>query len=57
MTLLLHGLLVLISSRVIGLWESGGVALVAIAIVGVVIYFSLALLPWIKAEEPSMAKE
>lgn len=57
MTLLLHGLLVLISSRVIGLWESGGVALMAIAIVGVVIYFSLALLPWIKAEEPSMAKE
>jgi len=57
MTLLLHGFLVLIASRVIGLWESGVVALVAVGIVGVSIYFGLARLPWIRAEEPSLAKE
>jgi hypothetical protein len=56
-TVLLHGLLVLVASRVIGLWESGGVALVAVAIVGVGIYFVLGLLPWIRADEPSMENE
>ena len=57
MTLLLHGLLVLIASRVIGLWESGVVALLAVGIVGLGVYFGLARLPWIKAEEPSLANE
>jgi len=56
-TLLLHGLLVLIASRVIGLWESGVVALAAVGIVGLGVYFGLARLPWIKAAEPSLANE
>jgi hypothetical protein len=56
-TALLHGLLVLIASRVVGLWESGWVALVAVVIVGTASFFILGLLPWIKADDPSMAKE
>ena len=48
LTVLLHGFLVVVASRVIGLWESGAVALVAVAIVGVGMYFVLGLMPWMQ---------
>lgn len=52
-TVLLHGLLVLIASRIIGLWESGGVALLAVVVVGVAAYFVLGLMPLAKADADS----
>jgi hypothetical protein len=54
LTVVMHAVLVLVASRVIGLWESGGLALIAVAIIGPGVYFGLGRLPWIKANEPSL---
>jgi len=52
LAVLLHAVLVLVASRVIGLWESGGLALLAVVILGAVAFFGLGRLPWIRAEHP-----
>ena len=56
-TVLLHGLLVLVSSRIIGLWESGGLALVAVMVLGVGVYLALRLLPLAKTRRASLTEE
>jgi len=56
-TVLLHGFLVLVASRVIGLWESAGLALVAVVVVFVAVYLVLGFLPLAKADQPSLAGE
>ncbi|MDP9493685.1 MAG: hypothetical protein M3P87_00460 [Actinomycetota bacterium] len=53
LTVALHAVLVLVASRVIGLWESGGLALIAVVILGAAVYFGLGRLPRIKAESIS----
>lgn len=54
---LLHALLVLVASRMIGLWESGGLALVAVLVVGVGVYLALGLLPGVKTDEVTPARD
>ncbi len=56
-TVLFHGLLVAVASRVIGLWESGGLALLAVAALFVVAYFALGLFPSLRRGRPSVAAE
>jgi hypothetical protein len=57
MTVLFHGLLVLVASRVIGLWESGSLALIAVIAGGLGVYFVVGLLPWVKGGQQTPVKE
>jgi hypothetical protein len=57
LTVLLHGLLVLVASRVIGLWESGPTALIAVLGVFVGVYVALGLLPSIRTERAALTSK
>ncbi|MEX1125918.1 MAG: hypothetical protein WD895_01565 [Acidimicrobiia bacterium] len=57
LTVLLHAVLVLVASRIIGLWESAGLALVAATLVGVGVYLVLGLLPVAKADQASLTRD
>jgi hypothetical protein len=56
-TVLLHAFLVLIASRVIGLWESAALALFAVAVLGIGTYLALGLLPILKRDQASLSRE
>ncbi|HEY6628949.1 MAG TPA: hypothetical protein VI193_08195 [Acidimicrobiia bacterium] len=51
LTVLIHALMVVVASRVIGLWESGGLALLAVIVLFVGGYWLLSLLPSVRARK------
>ena len=52
-TVLIHTVIVVVTSRVIGLWESAGLALLAVVALFVACYLVLSLLPSVRARKTS----
>jgi hypothetical protein len=53
-TVLVHALLVFVASRVIGIWESSGLAIVAVVTVGLGVYVALGVLPMAKTDQSEL---
>ena len=56
-TVLFHALLVVVVSRVIGLWESGALALLAVVVLFIGVYFALGLVPSLRRGQATTPAE
>lgn len=57
MTVLIHAVIVVVASRVIGLWESGGLALLAVLGLFIAVYLALGLVPSIRKRKTVVTGE